>query len=188
MISNSHYQNLTVLTNIRGTSFSSCLARHFTHHWSGARLTKADDVTIQRYRNSHAKIENSKNAYFAVYGFKILCEISKVPFEISHKNLNPYTAKYAFYEVLKVWRLTISYTYDILGLSETGPRPAWVTQPLTQSLIIMLADDLVMQGARASVGMVYPRSHKIFQHPLGKGQCHEKIHLDNACVMSSISV
>ena len=26
----------------------------------GARLTKAYDVTIQIYRNSHAKIENSK--------------------------------------------------------------------------------------------------------------------------------
>ena len=26
----------------------------------GARLTKAYDVTIQRYRNSHAKIGNSK--------------------------------------------------------------------------------------------------------------------------------
>ena len=43
------------------------------------------------------------NAYFAVYGFKILCEISKVPFEISHKFLNAYPAKYASYEVLKVW-------------------------------------------------------------------------------------
>ena len=28
--------------------------------WPGARLTKAYDVTIQRYRNSHAKIEDSK--------------------------------------------------------------------------------------------------------------------------------
>ena len=46
-----------------------------------------------------------------VYGFKILIEISKVPFEISHKILEPYTAKYAFYEVLKI--LT---TYDILEL------------------------------------------------------------------------
>ena len=26
-----------------------------------------------------------------MYGFKILCEISKGPFEISHKILNPYT-------------------------------------------------------------------------------------------------
>ena len=43
-----------------------------------------------------------------MYGFKILCEISKVPFEISHKILNPYTAKYAFYGVLN---FTI---YDIL--------------------------------------------------------------------------
>ena len=27
---------------------------------TGARLTKAYDVTIQRYRNSHANIEDSK--------------------------------------------------------------------------------------------------------------------------------
>ena len=33
--------------------------------------------------------------HIVVYGFKILCEISKGTFEISHKILNPYTAKYA---------------------------------------------------------------------------------------------
>ena len=43
-----------------------------------------------------------------MYGFQILCEISKV---FSHALLNPYTAKYAFYDVLK--KLTI---YDILVL------------------------------------------------------------------------
>ena len=32
-------------------------------------------------------------------GSKILCEISKVPFEISPQILNPYTAKQASYEV-----------------------------------------------------------------------------------------
>ena len=59
--------------------------------WStGARLNKAYDVTIQRCRNSHPKTEDSKKN-----------------FEISHKILNPYTAKYAFYEVLKIWRLMI---------------------------------------------------------------------------------
>ena len=42
------------------------------------------------------KKRRQQNAHFAVYGFKILCEISKVPFEISHKILNAYTAKYAF--------------------------------------------------------------------------------------------
>ena len=72
----------------------------FSNNRPGARLTKAYDVTIPRYRNSHEKKGNSK--------MHILCEISKVPFEISHKILNSYTAKYAFYEVLKNWRLTIS--------------------------------------------------------------------------------
>ena len=38
----------------------------------------------------------------------MLCEISKVPFEISHKILNPYTRKYAFYEVLNGWRIMVS--------------------------------------------------------------------------------
>ena len=51
-----------------------------------------------------------KCIFFGVYGFKILCEISKVPFEISHKILIPYTVKYAFYEVLKLT------TYDTLEL------------------------------------------------------------------------
>ena len=37
-----------------------------------------------------------------MYGYKILCEISKGTFEISHKILNPYTAKCAFYEVVKI--------------------------------------------------------------------------------------
>ena len=43
-----------------------------------------------------------------MYGFKILCEMSKVPFEISHIILNPYTAKFAFYEVLKNQQFMIS--------------------------------------------------------------------------------
>ena len=48
-----------------------------------------------------------------MYGFKILYEISKGTFEISHKILNPYTAKYAFYrfqflrvsyDIFELWR------------------------------------------------------------------------------------
>ena len=38
---------------------------------TGARPTKSYDVTIQRYRNSHATIEDSKMRIFAVYGYKI---------------------------------------------------------------------------------------------------------------------
>ena len=43
-----------------------------------------------------------------MYRFKILCEISKGPFEISCQMFKPHTAKYAFYEVLKfdeLWHL-----------------------------------------------------------------------------------
>ena len=43
-----------------------------------------------------------------MYGFKYLREIWKVPFEISHKIFNPYTAKYAFYKVLEYWWIMIS--------------------------------------------------------------------------------
>ena len=57
-------------------------------------------------------------------GFKFLCEIQKVPFEISHNILNSYTVKYAFYEVLKIWRLMIYYSYDSLSLrSRSVPMP-----------------------------------------------------------------
>ena len=36
-----------------------------------------------------------------MYALKILCEASKVPFEISRQMFKPHIAKYAFYEVLK---------------------------------------------------------------------------------------
>ena len=44
------------------------------------------------------------------------------------QNFEPYTAKYALYEVLKTWRLMISSSYDILSLSETS---AWLLRLLT---------------------------------------------------------
>ena len=56
-------------------------------------------------------------AYFAVYGFNILCKISKSTFEI----LNPYTAKYAFYCPVLLVSVTVSLNCDVISLSETGP-------------------------------------------------------------------
>ena len=89
-----------------------------------ARRTKSYDVTIDIYRNSPAKVQDSKmhNLWCMGSKLKIGCEISNVRFEIPHQILNPYTAKYAFYEVLKLLRLMISWSYDILILSETGIR------------------------------------------------------------------
>ena len=42
-----------------------------------------------------------------MYGFQILREFSKGAFEISRKILKPYTAKFTFYKVLKVWPIMI---------------------------------------------------------------------------------
>ena len=41
-----------------------------------------------------------------MYGFKILCEISKVPFEISHKILKPYTVFNfcVWVDIIELWR------------------------------------------------------------------------------------
>ena len=42
-----------------------------------------------------------------MYGFKILCDMSKGSFLISHKILTPYTIKYAFlhvsYNIFELW-------------------------------------------------------------------------------------
>ena len=51
-----------------------------------------------------------------MYGFNILCEISKGTFEISHKILNPYIAKQAFY-----WLLFLFVIFDILELWRHKP-------------------------------------------------------------------
>ena len=61
-------------------------------------------------------INTSWNAYFTTYGFKILCEISKDPIEISHKVLNLYTTKYAFY-----WLLFLCVIYDVPELWRHKP-------------------------------------------------------------------
>ena len=56
----------------------------------------------------------------------MLCKISKVPFEISHKILNPYTAKYAFY-----WLLFFFVIYNILELWRHKP---WWDDPQLSSV------------------------------------------------------
>ena len=58
---------------------------------------------------------------FVVYGFKILCEISKGTFEISHK-IWTHTPQNMHFTVLIfcVW-VTISLNCDVISLSKTGP-------------------------------------------------------------------
>ena len=66
---------------------------------------------------SRQNFNTSLNAYFEVYGFKSLCGILKGTFEISHKILNPYTSKYAFY-CLQFLRVS----YDIFELWRHKPQ------------------------------------------------------------------
>ena len=51
----------------------------------GARLTKAYDVTIQRYRNSHAKIEDSKMHILRCMGSKFCVKFQRCPLKFHTK-------------------------------------------------------------------------------------------------------
>ena len=51
----------------------------------GARLTKAYDVTIQRYRNSHAKTENGKMHILRCMGSKFCAKFQRCPLKFHTK-------------------------------------------------------------------------------------------------------
>ena len=61
----------------------------------GTCLSQTYPVIARSYHSS-SKSKHLENAYFAVHGFKYLCEISKGTFGRSHKILD-HTQKYAFY-------------------------------------------------------------------------------------------
>ena len=60
-------------------------------------------------------------AHFAMYGFKTLCEISKMPFEISHKKINQNTKKNMHLRVFKILANYVILDYGILSFDERGP-------------------------------------------------------------------
>ena len=53
--------------------------------WPGARLTKAYDVTIQRYRNSHAKIQDSKMHILWCMGSQFCVKFQRCPLKFHTK-------------------------------------------------------------------------------------------------------
>ena len=61
-----------------------------------------------------------KCIFFPVFWHNILSEMSKVTFEISHKIVILYTAKYEFYKVCIFAWFTISLNRDVISLSETA--------------------------------------------------------------------
>ena len=85
----------------------------FNSPW--AHLTKAYDVTIQRYRNSHAKIEDSKCIFCGVWVQNVVWNFKGALWNFT-QNFEPIHRKICILRGAKI--LT---TYDILRLSETGP-------------------------------------------------------------------
>ena len=94
-----------------------------------------------------------------MYGFKILCTISEVPFEILHKTLEPYTAKYALYKVSIIWRIMI-LNDDILSSRETV---GWVIKKSDERNC-----HLHFMGSLSLIGVIDISSlHRLYNHYLG---------------------
>ena len=74
---------IKILITDCSTDTSKTLIRQFVK--PGARLTKAYDVTIQRYRNSHAKIEDSKMHILPCMGSKFCVKFQRCPLKFHTK-------------------------------------------------------------------------------------------------------
>ena len=81
----------------------------------GARLTKAYDVTIQKYRNSHAKIEDSKIHISRCMGSKFCAKFQRCPLKF-HINFEPIHRKICIlqgvkelstYDIVELWHLKV---------------------------------------------------------------------------------
>ena len=99
----------------------SDMSDYFHEHCTGARLTKACDVTIQRYRNYHVKIEDNKMHILRCMRSKFCVKFQRCPlkFQAFTQYFEPVHSKICVLWGVKIWQLVISY--DILSRSETGP-------------------------------------------------------------------
>ena len=69
----------------------------------GVRLTKAYDVTFQRYRNSHTKIENNKMHILRCMGSKFCVKFQRCPLKFHTKfcTHTPQNMHFTTYDILK---------------------------------------------------------------------------------------
>ena len=129
-IINKYYFQYVYLLNIRRRK--TVVLLYWWHRKPhGGRLTKAFDVTIASYRRSQTKIKSVK-CIFDVWVQNFMRNFKGTIWNFI-KNLHLYTAKYAFDEVLQIWRIR---SYDILNLSETGPRTS-----ITMAFILVSIHD-----------------------------------------------
>ena len=82
---------LEILLKEYSSQISKWLEKYFWSHCAdklgqtGARLTKAYDVTIQRYRNSYAKIQDSKMHILRCMGSKFCVKFQRCPLKFHTK-------------------------------------------------------------------------------------------------------
>ena len=67
-----------------------------------------------KYHNS-SNCQHLVKCIFRGVWAQMLCEISKHTFEVSHKILNPYIAKYAFYWILFLFVIKISWICNVIS-------------------------------------------------------------------------
>ena len=95
---------------------------NLSNNSTGARLTKAYDVTNQRCRKSHAKIEDSKMHILRCMGSKFCMKFQRCPLKFHTKFWTHTPQNMHFMRCWKFDDLWYLKSYDILSLSETGPR------------------------------------------------------------------
>ena len=78
-------------------------AKPIIQYTSGVHLTQAYDVTIQRPRNSHAKIQDNEMHILRCMGSKFCMKFQGCSMKFHTKCFSLYTTKYAFCQVLKLW-------------------------------------------------------------------------------------
>ena len=101
---------------IQPTGFGAYIMITGLRLWLQSDWSRTHDVIIQGYRKSHAKIRASKSIFCSVSVLQNFEWNSKgVLWNFTH-NFEPIHRKICIYEVVKVWRIIISWSYDSLSL------------------------------------------------------------------------
>ena len=93
---------------------------HGWYWWPRACLIKTLHVITLKYHNS-SKIWHFVKRIFAVYGFKILRDISKGTFELSLIVFRSCTSQWYFHWFIFLCVIIISLNCDVISINETAP-------------------------------------------------------------------
>ena len=107
----------------------------------GARLTKAYDITIQSYHNSHTKIQDSKMRTLQCMGSKFCVKFQRAPLKF-HTKFWIHTL-----QNMHLWGVKYLTTYDILEIVRQAPEGSII------SSCYMSDDDWLWQMLQEDYGL-----------------------------------